>query len=896
MIAIWRDRLYPCVLIGLGLLVGTALYLILFPGLRAPYLFAVLLHAGIGLLVIPPLLVYLWCHLRLVFQRQLSRGGVGSGVLAMFCLLLCVLFGLSLIMTGATRPHRLELWLHEAGGVGLVLGLLFHLLRLSSEAKRAGASAAPLRWAALSTLAAFVLIGVVDLAVSRMKDEGLAHADVQPVDFSPSLAATASGGLIPSAAFLDAGACERCHTDTYHQWQGSAHHFASFNNPFYRRSVEYAAQRVGYAPTKFCGACHDPLLLFSGQMDGPIDLSRPEAQAGITCQVCHGITGIRDVRGNGSYTIAPPGQYPFAGSRSTLLRGAHDLMVRLKPGPHREAMLKPFHRSPEFCSVCHKVHIPEAVNHFKWIRGQDEYDHWHQSGVSGNAVMSWTPPNPSPKICRDCHMPPIGSNEFGAKRRPTGNLGDGRLAIQKEEPYTIRDHRFLAANTALPSIDHDPAQLDATEKFLKDKKISVELVALDPSPLTPEPLPCLFPLASCAVSAGDTVELHVLVRNLGVGHTFPGGTNDTNEAWLDVSVKDGRGHEFYRSGLLEANGDVDPDAHFYKAVLLDRDAQLINKRNVHDWVSTLYARTIPPGGSDVARYRMTIPRDAGDHMTVEVRLRYRKFMNWFSRFVFAGQRVQGQAARVDAYVDETRWTFDKTAIPDFPIVDVAESQTVIPVALPGTPAPVMHDPLPLPEEIVTRVNSYGIGLLLQRDTRRAGAVFDLLTARAPQVIEGQINLARTQLAEGEIDDAEGTLRRALALDHDYPKALYLMGTVQRQRGDYEQALALFRRVEGRYPKDGVLCNEIAQLYYLEGRYQEAIAELQRGLAIDPENLSANYYLMLSYRALGDQENARAAEARYLRYKPDESITELTGDYQRRHQEAGLEAQPAHVHE
>jgi hypothetical protein len=71
MIAIWRDRLYPCVLIGIGLLAGTALYLILFPGLRAPYLFVVLLHTGLGLVLIPPrVLFFVWRYLRQVMARS----------------------------------------------------------------------------------------------------------------------------------------------------------------------------------------------------------------------------------------------------------------------------------------------------------------------------------------------------------------------------------------------------------------------------------------------------------------------------------------------------------------------------------------------------------------------------------------------------------------------------------------------------------------------------------------------------------------------------------------------------------------------------------------------------------------------------------------------------------
>jgi tetratricopeptide (TPR) repeat protein len=413
-------------------------------------------------------------------------------------------------------------------------------------------------------------------------------------------------------------------------------------------------------------------------------------------------------------------------------------------------------------------------------------------------------------------------------------------------------------------------------------------------------------LNPCAVHPGETLDLHVLVRNLGVGHTFPGGTIDSNEVWLEVIARDGAGRIFYHHGDMQANGDVDPAAHFYKAVLLDRSAQLVNKRNVHDWVSTLYVRTIPPGAADVARYRLTMPKDAGDRITIEVKLCYRKFFNWFSKFVFSGQREPGQTARIDQYVDESRWNFSNAPVPALPIIDVADTRVTIPVegsrvqgpgsGVTSSPSPSPSHPLPLSEDVVKRLNAYGIGLLLQKDTKSAWTVMETLTARAPQFVEGHINLARTQLAEGSLDEAEATLRRVLGLEPDYPKALYLLGKINRERGGYQQALELFQRVASRYPNDRILCNEIAQLYFLTDRYREAIAELERVLAIDPENLAAHYYLMLSYNALGESEKAREIEARYLRYKPDESITYLAGQYRLRHPEASLEAQPVHVHE
>jgi len=51
--------------------------------------------------------------------------------------------------------------------------------------------------------------------------------------------------------------CKRCHEDIYNQWFGSAHHFSSFNNQWYRKSIEYMQETMGAKPSKWCGGCHD---------------------------------------------------------------------------------------------------------------------------------------------------------------------------------------------------------------------------------------------------------------------------------------------------------------------------------------------------------------------------------------------------------------------------------------------------------------------------------------------------------------------------------------------------------------------------------------------------------------------------------------------------------------
>jgi hypothetical protein len=141
-------------------------------------------------------------------------------------------------------------------------------------------------------------------------------------------------------------------------------------------------------------------------------------------------------------------------------------MVLLDPEPHSATMLKPFHRSstPEFCSSCHKVHLDVPVNSYRWFRGFNDYDPWQQSGVSGQGARAFYYPPDGPKKCGSCHMPLVASQD-------KGNV-DGK----------VHSHRFPAANTALPFVNRDEAQLETVKKFLQDGILTVDIFAVSEEP------------------------------------------------------------------------------------------------------------------------------------------------------------------------------------------------------------------------------------------------------------------------------------------------------------------------------------------------------------------------------------------------------------------------------
>src|SRR5205814_8086078 len=93
----------------------------------------------------------------------------------------------------------------------------------------------------------------------------------------------------------------------------------------------------------------------------------------------------------------------------------------------------------------------------------------------------------------------------------------------------------------------------------------------------------------------------------------------------------------------------------------------------------------------------------------------------------------------------------------------------------------------------------------------------------------------------------------------------------------------------------VVLNDLGRVQFLQKRYANAVQTLNQVLAIDPEDLQAHYNLMLCYRGLGDEKQAEDHQARYLRFKADESAQTITGPYRQAHPEDNNERQAIHEH-
>jgi tetratricopeptide (TPR) repeat protein len=904
--------------IGVGILTATAIYLYVFPAPTLAYIAIVLLHALLGI-VVTIALVFRLPRLIREWRPNLPWLVITAGAAV----------GIALLFTGTSRPQWPLMYTHVAISAAAV-ALLAARWAGRRGRRKAGLVGPTLRYAAGFALAALFVVGGWSYRQSRWANAAVIVNPTSPpltMDgegdgpnglFFPSSAQTKHAGRIPSQYFLESDACQRCHADIYRQWFGSMHHFSSFNNQWYRKSVEYMQDVVGVKPSKWCAGCHDPALLYSGMFDTPIKqiVDTPEARAGLGCMMCHSIVRVKSTMGQGDFFLEYPRLHEMAASKNPIVRSLHDFLIRLNPEPHRRVFLKPFMRAQtaEFCSTCHKVHLDVPVNHYRWIRGFNEYDNWQASGISGQGARSFYYP-PKSQQCADCHMPLVPSHDAGA----AGG--------------SVHAHSFPGANTALPAANRDPQQLKLTEDFLKTT-LTVDIFALSPAlerkaaqPTSGPELATTFAVGEEAESTtassesgpaaeitaplnrvpatvrrGDEVRVDVVVRTRKVGHFFPAGTVDAYDVWLELKGTDNRGRDIFWSGKVEddGHGPVERGAHFYRSLLIDSHGNPINKRNAWASRAVVYVRLIPPGAADTVHYRVRIPEDAGNSITLRARLCYRKFAWWNTQFSFAGVSQGGQHTpdyddrKIAFNGDLSRVSGQIKSIPDLPIVSLAQDQVTVKV-LPA------NSPRPQPQTVLrpddwTRWNDYGIGLFLQGDLKGARAAFEQITRIDAKNADAWVNLGRVAVQEGDLQRARFVLEKALQLSPNLARANFFYGRALRNEGNYEESSRHLRIALEQYPRDRVLRNELGRVLFLQRKYQEAIAELQQVLAIDPEDLQAHYNLMLCYQGLGQVDAAQRERTLYLRFKADEAAQTLTGEYRQLHPEDNNERQPIHDHE
>jgi hypothetical protein len=739
-----------------------------------------LVHLILGLLLVLPYVVFGAIHMQTSKHRPNWRA-VRIGYALFAAGVVTLISGLLLMrVAGFDLKHPLArpvvYWMHVA--MPVAAGWLYWLHRLAGPKIQ-------WKWG----LGYAGMVAVACLAAVAMHQNDPKHWNVAaPASgdqyFHPSLARTATGNFIPADTLMMDEYCLKCHADAYKGWFHSAHHFSSFNNPAYLASVretrEVSLKRDGNVQaSRWCAGCHDPVPFLSGAFDDPKfdDQKHATAHAGITCTVCHAMTHVNSTRGNGDYVIEDPSHYPFAKSDHPLLQFVNEQLVKAKPSFHKKTFLKPFHKTAEFCSTCHKVHLPYDLNHYKdFLRGQNHYDPYLLSGVSGHGARSFYYPEVAQTNCNGCHMPVAESTDFGARMFDDS----GKLKIH--------NHLFPAANTGLAHIRNQPDTVAAHQDFLKGT-VRVDIFGIKPGGTVDSELIAPLRPETPALEPGKAYLLETVLRTLKVGHLFTQGTVDSNEVWVDVTMTS-NGQVIGRNGAIGPDGHVDPYSHFINVFMLDRQGNRIDRRNPQDIFVPLYNKQIPPGAGQVVHYGFTLPPETNAPVTIEIKLQYRKFDQTYMDYVT--KNAKSGDLPIHGHTPGTPY------INALPVTTIASDKITLPVV--GSDVTVANDESKIP--LWQRWNDYGIGLLLEG--QNAGGKGELRQAEAAfQVVEtlkrfdGPLNLARVYFNEGRLDEAVAAIQRSVVYtDPPAPTwtVRWLSGLINQQQGRLEEAIDNFRSV------------------------------------------------------------------------------------------------------
>jgi hypothetical protein len=236
----------------------------------------------------------------------------------------------------------------------------------------------------------------------------------------------AGEGSLPYERFETTETCADCHSEIARQHARSlmamsfTHEWDEIE--YFELALPHALKEEKVAGVKSgCIGCHAPLAYLAGDIPPKPVAEGTRANEGVSCDVCHSITGFDgDVPFNFNY-VMDPGEVK-QGTRPGVESDYHEIAVN------------EFLASAEFCGICHNEQDPYGVwvkaTHLEWKDGP-----YGKTGVT----------------CQDCHMP----------------RADGTLTDDGDPVEGVRRHTFHGV--------HFPEKLSgAVEVLLYPREESLE--------------------------------------------------------------------------------------------------------------------------------------------------------------------------------------------------------------------------------------------------------------------------------------------------------------------------------------------------------------------------------------------------------------------------------------
>jgi tetratricopeptide (TPR) repeat protein len=138
----------------------------------------------------------------------------------------------------------------------------------------------------------------------------------------------------------------------------------------------------------------------------------------------------------------------------------------------------------------------------------------------------------------------------------------------------------------------------------------------------------------------------------------------------------------------------------------------------------------------------------------------------------------------------------------------------------------------------------------------------------PTIVNARLHLVYVDLHHGDKDSARSRVAGLLEEAPDDPSVLYVAGMLYRLDGLYEQALGMYERLLALNPRDVVIVAfNRARIRTHEGRFDEAVQEIERGREVEPEHPLLKTFLAVALFSRGQVEEAQALLEEVLRQNP-----------------------------
>lgn len=679
------------------------------------------------------------------------------------------------------------------------------------------------------------------------------------------------GAASLGAHLADVEDCAQCHGDVASQWRKSAHAFASFNNPVYRVAVERLRKDRGEKTSHFCGGCHDVSLLVDGAMLGAIEPTDLRAHAGITCKTCHSIAETRS-DGNASWDLDPSAvPVPKEGDPESVLR-------------HRARVGRATLRTAEMCSSCHKAFLDESTGNAHHLVGQDDASPWSRSAFAGSDAARIDDVVEA-KDCRGCHMPrmPVVLGDAGAKNG------------------TIASHFFLGGHTWLASMQSDSDLVQRTKAFLAER-VSIDVAGIRHANGTNE----IVASAPIGLAAGERVVVDVAMRNLDVGHRFPGGVMDAQGTWIEIVIDDARGKRVAEAGTEHEASGADPTAHVLSSYMAAKDGTRLVVRETHEFQAGVYNDTLAPRDAAVVGYGFEAPSDPARYpLEVKVRLRHRTRNLELQKAACADTRSTRGRSFGTVGLKKVARAIDACRVQ--PITDVAQATVFLSLAG-GAPAQLRAACADEARAVAFRRRfDYGLGLshALQEhlDASRAPllAALDLATTpRQRAMALGALALVASK--QGRTDETFSLAERAdgfakeAGMATPHPAMQRARAEVLTATWKLAEASPLLLDAARRSPRDDTAWASAAVTLGGAGDPVAALEAARRGLAVQPRDGDMLRVQALALAGLHADANVIAAtEAAFLERRNPDAAPGVRGKCSARVPGCANERVPVHVH-